>query len=400
MVTMIMSLFNNTLPNKSLLSKKLLSKKISAILATAFLSSACAAFDKPDIAISNTNAQYQAKQFAQGIDVPWGMAQLPNGDLLVTERQGALRLIKQGKLVETEISGLPEIHANGQGGLLDIALHPDYANNQFIYFTYASVEGAGVGSNTALMRAKFNAKDLSLSDQQLLYKAAGNTSNGRHFGSRIAFDDNGYVYFSIGDRGARDKNPQDISLDGGKIYRLHLDGKIPSDNPFVGKNNAREAIYSYGHRNPQGMAKHPKSGAIWSHEHGPRGGDEVNLIHAGKNYGWPVISYGINYNGSKFTDITEKEGMEQPLHYWDPSIAPSGMVFVTSDKYPQWQGKLLVGSLKYHYLVLLELDGNTITGQTKLFEGIGRVRSLLQGSDGYLYVGVDGGGIKRIVAQK
>ena len=318
------------------------------------------AFEVPKIATNTSALSYQAEVFAQGIEVPWGMAQLPNGDMLVTERKGQLRLIQKGTLADKAITGLPSIHANGQGGLLDVALHPDYANNQLIYITYASPEGKGNGSNTALMRAKFNSETNALEQQEVLYKGEDNTTKGQHYGSRIAFDDNGFIYFSIGDRGARDSKPQNLSLDGGKIYRLHLDGEVPKDNPFVGTDNAKTAVYSYGHRNPQGMAKHPKTGDIWAHEHGPRGGDEVNLITAGKNYGWPVISYGVNYSGTSFTDLTVKPGMEQPLHHWTPSIAPSGMVFVTSDKYPQWQGKLLVGSLKFHYLVLLDIKDNEI----------------------------------------
>lgn len=381
------------------LKTRMLTTKIKypAIFVTALMSSACGAFEEPKIRIDVSAESYRAELFLQGVEVPWGMAQLPNGDILVTERQGQLRLIQKGKLVDKEITGLPKIHANGQGGLLDVALHPDFANNQLIYFTYASPQGIGSGSNTALMQAQLNTETLSLSQQKVLYKGADNTTKGQHYGSRIAFDDKGYVYFSIGDRGARDSKPQDLSLDGGKIYRLHLDGKVPTDNPFVGDKNAKAAVYSYGHRNPQGMAKNPITGDIWAHEHGPRGGDEVNLISAGKNYGWPVISYGVNYSGTSFTDLTAKPGMEQPLHHWTPSIAPSGMVFVTSDKYPQWQGKILVGSLKFHYLVLLEVEGNKVMNQTRLFDGIGRVRSLMQGKDGYLYVGVDGGGIKRIV---
>ena len=244
------------------------------------------------------------------------------------------------------------------------------------------------------MRAKL--KGDSLVEQQDIYLAQAYDDAGRHFGSRLAFDRQGYLYFSIGDRANRDVNPQDISRDGGKIYRLHDDGRIPKDNPFINEPKAKTAIYSYGHRNPQGMALHPKTGQIWIHEHGPRGGDEVNLIAPGKNYGWPLVSHGVNYSGTKFTELTEKEGMESPLWHWTPSIAPSGMVFVTSDNYPQWQNHLLVGSLKFGYLVLLTLADNRVIAQEKLFEGLIRVRNVKQGSDGFLYVGVDGKGIYRI----
>ncbi|WP_448212930.1 PQQ-dependent sugar dehydrogenase [Colwellia sp. MEBiC06753] len=354
------------------------------------------ATDKLPFEQNDTDKNFNVVQITDGVTIPWGMAQLPNGDILVTERAGELRLIQQGKLLEQKVAGLPEIHANRQGGLLDIVLHPNYAENGWLYFTFSSPEGEGEGSNTALMRAKFDAEKMTLTDQQLLYKGSDNTEKGQHYGSRIAFDKQGYVYFSIGDRGERDRKPQDITIDGGKVYRLQDDGRIPADNPFVANKAAKSATFSYGHRNPQGMALNPNTGEIWAHEHGPKGGDEVNLIQKGKNYGWPVISYGINYNGTSFTDLTTKQGMEQPLHYWNPSIAPSGMVFITSDKYPQWQGKLLVGSLKFHHLVLLDITDNAVVSQSKIFEGIGRLRSIMQGQDGYLYVGVDGQGIKRI----
>jgi len=361
-------------------------------------SSSHAFYDK-NMAVASSSELYQANVVTEGIKVPWGMAQLNHHDILVTDRSGQLRLVRDGKLQAQEISGLPEIDARGQGGLLDVVLHPQFEQNNWIYITYSSPEGKGSGSNTALMRAELNLKAMRLENQTVLYKGEDNTTKGQHFGSRIVFDDHGYVYFSIGDRGARDVKPQSLALDGGKIYRLHEDGRIPTDNPFVDSAKfpeAKAATYSYGHRNPQGLAKHPLTGDIWSHEHGPRGGDEVNLIQAGVNYGWPVISYGINYSGTSFTDLTEKEGMAQPLHYWTPSIAPSGMVFVTSDKYPQWQGKLLVGSLKFDYLVLLDVADNKVTNQAAILKGVGRVRSLMQGKDGYLYVGVDGGAIKRI----
>lgn len=377
------------------------SMKTCLVISSLFLANACGAFEEPNIEIAKSEKAYSANLYAEGVSVPWGMVQLPSGDIVVSERQGELRLIRDGKLVPKKFAGLPNILPNGQGGLLDLALHPEFEKNHWLYFTFSSPEGKEKGSHTALMRAKLNTKSMRLEQKEMLYKAVGNTSNGRHYGSRIAFDDQGYVYFSIGDRGNRDVNPQDLSRDGGKIYRLHDDGRIPNDNPFVNQQNAISAVYSYGHRNPQGMAKHPITGQIWSHEHGPKGGDEINLISAGKNYGWPVISYGVNYNGTSFTDLTSKEGMEQPLHYWDPSIAPSGMVFVTSDKYPQWQGKLIVGSLKFHYLVLLDITNGKselakVGNQQKLFEGIGRVRNVMQGNDGYLYVGIDGVGLKRI----
>jgi aldose sugar dehydrogenase len=330
----------------------------------------------------------------EGITVPWGMVQLENGDLLVTERAGKLYRVTQ-KGDKQEISGLPEIKASGQGGLLDIIKHPNYQSNGWLYFSYSSSEGKGFGAHTAIMRAKL--KDNQLTNNQLIYKGSPNVLGGHHFGSRLAFDKQGMLYFSIGDRGDRDELPQNLELDGGKIYRLQDDGQIPMDNPFV--KGAKPAVYSYGHRNPQGMALNPATGDIWAHEHGPRGGDELNIIQAGKNYGWPVISYGVNYSGTKFTDLTHKAGMEQPVHYWVPSIAPSGMAFITSDKYPNWQGKLLIGSLKFNYLVLLTLDGDKILKAEIVEQGIGRVRNVKQLDDGYIYIALDGQGVVRLDRQ-
>ena len=226
-----------------------------------------------------------------------------------------------------------------------------------------------------------------------------NTRSSVHYGSRIAFDNQAYLYFSIGERGERDVNPQDINRDGGKIYRLHDDGSIPSDNPFVNNNNAKKAIYSYGHRNPQGLAKHPETGKIWSHEHGPKGGDEINIIQKGANYGWPLVSYGINYNGTSFTDKTSAPGMTQPIHYWVPSIAPCGMTFVNSKIYPNWQGDVLIGSLKFQYLHHCILNGEKVVREERLFKNIGRLRNVVQAPDGYIYVAVEGKGIYRIVPE-
>ncbi|MGB0894837.1 MAG: PQQ-dependent sugar dehydrogenase [Parashewanella sp.] len=334
------------------------------------------------------------------VNVPWGMVQLPNQDILITERSGKLKLLKKGTNKTIEISGLPTISARGQGGLLDVALHPDFKNNQLIYLTFSSPEGKENGSNTALVQAKLNSEKQQIENINTLFKAKQNTTIGRHFGSRIAFDNHGYLYFSVGDRANRDVNPQNLTKDAGKIYRLHLDGRIPNNNPFLNQKDVNPAIYSYGHRNPQGLALNPTTGSIWSHEHGPRGGDEINLIRKGLNYGWPVVSYGINYRGTKFTDLTEKEGMESPLSQWTPSIAPSDMVFVTSDNYPQLKGKLLVGSLKYHFISVVNYQGDKVISQQKAFKDIGRVRSLMQGKDGYLYVGIDGKGIVKLQPTK
>lgn len=327
------------------------------------------------------------------LELAWGMAFLPDGSMLVTEKAGSLIHFKDGK--KTMIQGLPDIYVRGQGGLMDIALHPDYSNTGWIYFSHGSSVGEGDGGNTAIIRAQLQGDALVKLEQ--LYKAGPNTSKGQHFGSRLAFDNDGYLYFSVGDRGNRDENPQDILRDGGKIYRIHDDGRIPNDNPFVSTAGAKTAIYSYGHRNPQGMVKHPETGQIWTNEHGPRGGDEINIIKAGKNYGWPVISYGINYSGTTFTEITAKEGMEQPLFYWVPSIAPSGMAILSSDKYPGWEGSVLVGSLKFMYIERLVLVDSTVTKREKLLEGLGRVRDVRQGPDGFIYAAIEGLGIIKLL---
>ena len=336
---------------------------------------------------------FSAELVVGELQIPWGMAFLPDGSLLITEKSGELIHYKDGS--KTLIENVPEVYFRSQGGLLDIELHPDYANNGWIYISYSSKEGEEKGGNTAVIRAKLDGN--SLVNKELLYKASPNTTKGHHFGCRLEFDDEGYLYFSVGDRGERDENPQNINLDGGKIYRIKDDGSIPEDNPFVGQSGAKHAAFTYGNRNPQGMAKHPETGAIWINEHGPRGGDEINIVQKGANYGWPVITYGINYSGTPITDITAKEGMQQPAHYWVPSIGPSGMAFITSDKYPAWKGSLLVGSLAFQYLERLELDGNKVTYREKLMGDIGRVRDVRQAPDGYIYVAVEGKGIYRLV---
>lgn len=336
---------------------------------------------------------YSLEPVAGGIEIPWGMEWLPGGDMLVTERSGTLFRISDDS--RSAIEGLPEIHVNGQGGLLDIRAHPDYEENGWLYLTLSSPEGAGEGSNTALIRARLEGDRLV--DGEVLYKGEPNTTRGQHYGSRIAFDESGeYVYFSIGDRGDHFNTVQDLTRDGGKIYRLHADGRIPEDNPFVHDEDAKQAAYSYGHRNPQGMDRHPETGEIWVSEHGPRGGDEINIIRAGNNYGWPYVGYGINYNGEPLAETERRPGTEQPVWYWEPSIATAGIAFVTSDRYPELQGHLLVGGLDGNVLELLELHDGRVLRKTSLLTDTGRVRSIRQGPDGYLYLGIEEEGIMRL----
>lgn len=374
--------------------QKLLARLSTVLVVIAPLS--CA--EPPKIVADPTAQSYELELVAKGIDIPWAMVWLNESEMLVSDRKGELRLIKDGQLLEQKIEGVPEVRAQSQGGLLDLELDPNYAENGWIYMTYSGFEGEGSGANTSVMRAKL--KDMQLVDKELLFEGSPNTTSGHHFGSRMAFDRAGDLYFSIGDRGNRDVNPQRLDRDAGKVHRIKPDGGIPDDNPFLNTENANKTVYSYGHRNPQGMVIHPKTGDIWTHEHGPRGGDEINIIKSGVNYGWPIVSYGINYSGTKFTDLTEKEGMQSPLWQWTPSIAPSDMIFVEGNKYPEWKDHLLVGSLKFQYLVLMKLDGDKVINQTKLFEYAGRMRSISQSPSGDIYIGTDGNGIFKVVKAK
>jgi glucose/arabinose dehydrogenase len=280
---------------------------------------------------------------------------------------------------------------------MDIELHPEFENNHWLYLSYGSDEGKGSGGNTTI--ARFTYENETLTEKEVLYKAEPNTTHGNHWGSRLAFDAEGYLYFTIGDRGSRQQNPQDLSRDGGKVYRIRDDGSVPEDNPFYNRPKAKTATYSYGHRNPQGLAIDLNTNNIWEHEHGPQGGDEINLVQRGKNYGWPILSYGINYDGSSFAEDTVRVGMESPVIYWVPSIAHCGLTIVRGNKYPGWEGDLIVGSLKFSYLVHATVEGSRIVQQEKIAQGIGRVRNVEQGPDGYLYVGVEGKGLFRLVMQ-
>jgi glucose/arabinose dehydrogenase len=373
-------------------------KNSNLLIIISFISIVACAQKHKSIVIAEdpTTIDYTTEVVVPKLDIPWGFVFLPDGALLITEKAGKLIHFKDG--VKTNIDGLPEVYLRGQGGLMDIELHPNYSENGWLYITYSSSDGEGDGGNTALIRAQLI--DTKLTSVERLYKAEPNSKRGQHFGSRIEFDNDGYLYFSIGDRGNRDVNPQDITRDCGKIYRINDDGSIPNNNPFLEFPGAKTAIYSYGHRNPQGMICHPDTGEIWVHEHGPRGGDEINRIKKGKNFGWPLISYGINYSGTSFTDDTYLPGMEQPLFYWVPSIAPSGMAYVTSDVYKDWKNNLLIGSLKFEYLERLVLDNNKVVKREKLFEGMGRVRNVRQGPDGYIYASLESIGILKIVPNK
>ncbi|MFZ5556691.1 MAG: PQQ-dependent sugar dehydrogenase [Pseudomonadota bacterium] len=323
----------------------------------------------------------------RGLEHPWGMAFLPDGRILVTERPGRLRIVNaDGSLDPGPVEGLPKIAEHGQGGLLDVALHPRFAENGLVYLSYNASGPGGHGTEVARGRLAGH----RLENVQVIFRLEPKSGGGRHFGSRLVFDRNGLLYVTLGDRGEQDR-AQKLDDLAGKIVRIQDDGAIPADNPFADRKGARPEIYSLGNRNVQGAALHPKTGELWAQEHGPRGGDEVNVIRAGRNYGWPVITYGVEYvTGFKIGEGTRKEGMEQPLHQWTPSIAPSGMAFYTGDKFPKWRGDVFVGALKYQMLVRLRFDGEKLVEEERLLEGkLGRIRDVRQGPDGHLYLLTD-----------
>jgi len=328
----------------------------------------------------------QIQVIAEGLEHPWGMAFLPDGRILVTERPGRLRVIERGRLLPESVKGLPRIAVRGQGGLLDVVQHPDYEQNGWIYLSYAATGSGGVGTEVARARLE----GMKLVQLERLFWLEPKTDAGQHFGSRLVFDRAGYLYITLGDRGSRPR-AQRLNDHAGSVIRLHDDGRIPADNPFINQRRSQKEIFSYGHRNPQGMALHPQTGKVWIHEHGPQGGDEINIIQAGANYGWPVITYGVNYgSGTSIGEGTEKKGMEQPLYYWVPSIAPSGMAFYTGDRYPGWEGNLFVGSLKFRLLVRLELEGDHVVKEHRLLKNrLGRIRDVRVGPDDYLYLLTD-----------
>ncbi|MBW8366876.1 MAG: PQQ-dependent sugar dehydrogenase [Arenimonas sp.] len=323
---------------------------------------------------------------AQGLEHPWGLAFLPDGRMLVTERPGRLRIVSSDGSVSAPVSGVPGVYAKGQGGLLDVALDPDFATDPWVYLSY-SEPGEG-GGGTAVARGKLVAG--ALTDVAVIFRQLPKLEAGQHFGSRLVFDREGRLYVTSGDRGNWD-NPQRLDRGQGKIFRINRDGSIPADNPFVGRDDAIPAVWSYGHRNVQGAALHPTTGVLWQTEHGARGGDELNIPGAGLNYGWPVITLGINYNGQAIgSGEKTAEGMEQPIHSWTPSIAPSGLAFYTADRFPEWKGSLFVGALAFQRVVRLTLDGDKVVSEQPLLVDFGeRIRDVRQGPDGYLYLLTD-----------
>ena len=351
--------------------------------------------DKNEIIVTD-ELNYEMELVFENEGIIWGLEFLNDNSILATLKSGSIIHFKDG--VKKELKGVPEIYLRGQGGLLDIAIHPNFEKNKFIYLSYASEDIEGKGGNTTISRAILNGD--TLEELEVLYKGTPDSRKGQHFGGRMEFDNENYLFFSIGDRGNRNVNPQDITIDGGKIYRIKDDGTIPKDNPFYNDGNAKKAIYSYGHRNPQGMFKHPVSGKIWTNEHGPRGGDEINIIEKGKNYGWPKITYGINYSGTTITKNKSLPNMEQPLYYWIPSIAPSSFEYISSEIYPNWKGSLLAGALVFKYIERIVLEDDIVISRSKIAENLGRPRDIKQGPDGYIYVSIENKGVYKIIPNK
>ncbi len=341
---------------------------------------------KPEVVADSTT--FTVDKLYEGFNNPWGMAWLPDGRLLVTERAGQILVFKNNKFTGEKLTGVPEVFAEGQGGLLDIKLHPDYNKNKWIYISYSKpVEG---GATTAIMRFKLQGNQLV--EKKDIFLAKPYLKANFHFGSRIIFDKDKFLYFSSGERGTQPK-VQELDNDHGKIHRIYDDGRIPQDNPFVNQKGAHPSIWTYGHRNPQGMVYDAENNRIWAIEHGPKGGDELNLIQKGKNYGWPKTSYGINYDGTILTEYKEMAGVENPVRYWVPSIGPCGMTMVTSNRFPDWKGNLLIGALAFRHIARVQLDGTKYVKEQKLVQDIGRVRSVAEGPDGYIYAITEGPGL-------
>jgi aldose sugar dehydrogenase len=338
--------------------------------------------------ITSEELQFRVDTLATGLQNPWSMAFLPDGRILIAERPGRLRIWEDVSLSEQQIQGLPDIWARGQGGLLDVVLHPDYAENGRIYLAYSKKTNGG--GNTAIARAKLEGTELTGLEE--IFYGFPLTSTTHHFGCRIVFDADNNLFFCIGDRGTME-NAQTLANHNGKVMRIHDDGSVPADNPFVGIQGAMPEIWSYGHRNIQGMALHPETGKLWSHEHGARGGDEINLVEKGGNYGWPRVTHGIDYDGSIITPDTTLPGMIDPVLHWTPSIAPCGLAFVHGDRYPSWNSDMLVGALAGQHIHRVKFDGEKAIHTEKLLQGFARFRDIRIGPDGYIYVLTESPGI-------
>jgi len=341
--------------------------------------------------IAQTSAgPLRVETVAKGLEHPWALAFLPDGAMLVTERPGRVRLVSADGTVSDALAGAPSTREWGQGGMLDVALDPDFATNGLVYLSFSEIADGTAGTAVAKARLVRDAGPPRLEGMHVIFRMTGKSSGTRHFGSRLVFAPDGTLFVTIGERG-NDDRAQDPNDHAGSVVRINPDGSTPAGNPFANGGGLPE-IWSIGHRNPQGAAINPATGALWTVEHGARGGDEINIPQPGRNYGWPVISYGRHYSGLKIGEGTTKEGMEQPVYYWDPSIAPSGMAFYTGDAYPGWKGDVFVGALKERHLARLDLDGDKVVGEETLLEDVGeRIRDVRQGPDGFLYVLTDSG---------
>ena len=337
--------------------------------------------------VKTEKVSFQVETYADGFEIPWGMAFLPDNRMMVTDRIGDLWIVEKDGKDKVKVSGeIPNVRSKGQGGMLDVAVHPDFNTNSYIYLSFSDYSENK--SHTSLIRAKL--VNNSLVNSQIIFRPEEKffTKRSLHFGSRIIFDDKGFIFFCIGDRGDRDL-AQNLDMPNGKIYRIRDDGTVPIDNPFYYTKGAIKSIWSYGHRNPQGLAIHPSTRQLWEAEHGPRGGDEVNIILRGHNYGWPVITYGKNYSGTIISKLTHHEGMDQPVFHWTPSIAVCGIAFYDGSQFPEWKNNLLATSLKYERLHRVELDGMNMVKDEIIFEAKSRVRDVEVGPDGIIYVALE-----------
>src|ERR1700752_998689 len=355
------------------------------------LLAACCATPASAQTYSSSAGNLSVETIARGRANPGALAFLPDGKMMVTEKPGRRRIVPREATLSPPLANVPQVRASGQGGLHDVVLDRDFASNKTIYFCYA--EPASGGGSTSMARARLNDGEAPQFDEvKVIFRQEGPLSGGNHYGCRIVQGRDGNLWLTMGDHYSYRDEAQNLANHIGKIVRVTPDGEAPRDNPFAGRRDAKPEIWSYGHRNSQGAALHPQTGKLWMHEHGPKGGDEVNIPLAGKNYGWPVIGYGVNYDGSKAHDSTAKPGMEQPIKYWVPSIAPSGMTFYTGDLFPAWKGSLFVGALAGQMLVRLGLDGGTVTKEERLLTNLGeRIRDVRQGPDGAIWLLTDAG---------
>ena len=350
------------------------------------------------IAGIKTTTPFEGTVLSSGLKKPWGITQLPDGRLLITEKEGSMRIATTSGNLSAPITGLPKVNSSGQGGLLGLTLDPSFAENRMVYWTFS--EAVPEGNLTSVAKGKLSADDGRMENATVIYRATPAYNGNLHYGSRILFDKDGNLIFSTGERSDKVTRPQaqDLNSALGKIIRITTDGKPAAGNPFLNNQNARPELYSYGHRNVQGLALHPETGDLWENEFGPRGGDEVNLIQPGKNYGWPTITYGIEYSGDKIGGpITQKEGMEQPVYYWDPVLSPSGMTFYSGNEIPEWKNNLFIAGLNSNHIARLVINDNKVTGEERLLAGEGqRFRDITQGKDGALYAVTDEGRLYRI----